>query len=272
MYDSVRDAWHSYSEPLEGREYGLYLDVFGLVTCGVGNLIDSVSEAQKLPWKRDSDNAPATPDEVAIAWRLLKSRQDLKRRSAKHARALTQLHLDDADIDALVANKLASNEAHIFSWFPGFSSIPADAQLAILSMAWAVGPAFNKKFPSFTKAALAGDWFAARSHGKIKEEGADGTPNPGVIPRNRANAVCFMNAHFVAKHGLERSVLHWPAAVNPEVAEAEERAAKDTVPEPFPLPDPVETGHAAVQGATSEGLREMSDDGESEPPPPGSVA
>jgi GH24 family phage-related lysozyme (muramidase) len=219
MYDSVRKSWHSFSEPFEGRVPSMYLDILGLVTCGVGNLIDPVSEALRVPFYRDSDGGRATPDQVRAAWHALKERQDLKRRGVSYARALTGLHMRDEDIDELVASRLASNEAFICKWLPAYPTIPADAQLGILSMAWAVGAGFNRKFPTFTKAALAGDWFAASAACTIREAG-----NPGVVPRNRANRVCFMNAHLVATHGLDRAALHWPAAVNVEVAEATRNA------------------------------------------------
>ena len=38
---SVIDRWHEFSEPLEGRVNSMYLDVKGLVTTCVGNLIDT---------------------------------------------------------------------------------------------------------------------------------------------------------------------------------------------------------------------------------------
>jgi hypothetical protein len=183
----------------------MYLDIKGLVTCGVGNLIDTPSEAAKLPWKWDRDGTRASDAEIRTAWHNLKLRQDLARRHVSHARALTGLHLDDADIDALVASKLESNDAFIAKWFPGWADIPADAQLAVLSMAWAVGPAFNQKFPKFTNAALSGNWEAAREHCTIREEG-----NPGVVPRNRANRLCFSNAALVLKTGGQPHILHWP--------------------------------------------------------------
>lgn len=266
MHQSVRDAWHSFSEPLEGREYGMYLDVFGLVTCGVGNLIDTVSEAQKLPWKRDSDGELATADEVRAAWHALKARQDLRTRSAKHARILTGLHLNDADIDELVARKLESNAAHITRWLPSFPTIPADAQLAILSMAWAVGPAFNLKFPTFTRAALAGDWFAAQAACKIREVSADGkTPNPGVIPRNKANFICFGNAHLVATNGLDPTDLHWPAAVNYEVADLlRDEAKAQTITEQ----DRARADAAFVEMTRDMGPSTRDLDGDSDAPPP----
>src|SRR5688572_28003833 len=106
MHPTVITRWAEYSEPLEGRVPHMYLDILGLVTCGVGNLIDPVSEALKLPWKRRSTGKPATEHEVRAAWNALKARQDLARRHVSHAAAITGLFLTDPDIDDLVARRL----------------------------------------------------------------------------------------------------------------------------------------------------------------------
>lgn len=225
LHQSVINAWHRYSEPLEGRVPHMYLDILGLVTCGVGNLIDPVAAALELPWKRDSDNERATKDEVRAAWQRLKARQDLAKRNVSHACALTGLHLDDPDIDDLVARKLSDNQAYVTRhFFPMFPDFPADAQLAIMSMAWAVGPAFPQKFPSFTRCVLAGDWAGARAHCTIREEG-----NAGVVPRNSANKICFANAELMSRTGVQRSILKWPDVHVPILPRVEDAPALDAL-------------------------------------------
>ena len=93
---SVLDAWEGFSTPLEGRAHSMYLDVKGLVTTGVGNLIDTPSEAAKLPWIHESSGAPASRDEIVAAWSALKARQDLSRLHWRYAAALNDLRLTDA--------------------------------------------------------------------------------------------------------------------------------------------------------------------------------
>jgi len=198
----------------------MYLDIKGLVTCAVGILIDPVSAALELPWRRDSDGERATPDQVRAAWSLLKGHQEYAHRSTASARALTRLYLDDAAIDAVVARKLADNAAYITAHhYPLFESFPADAQLAIMSIAWACGPGFPAKWPNFTRAVLAGDWKSALANCTIREEA-----NPGVVPRNRANRVCLANAEIVTRCGLQRDILRWPSAREPVTPRAGEEA------------------------------------------------
>jgi GH24 family phage-related lysozyme (muramidase) len=231
MRDSVREAWHAFSTPFEGRVHSMYVDVLGLVTTGVGNLIDSPAEAAKLPW-RMLDGSRATSDEIHKQWRALKAQSEfLKKRHWKYAADVTTIRLSDDDIDALVADKLAANHAYMRRWFPGLDDVPADAQLAIHSLAWAAGPGFNQKFPNWTRQALAGRWDECAVSGQLRATGPDGTPNPGVIPRNRANKLCFENAAFVTEHDIDRSQLFWPA-----------RAADTIVMPPKPEdPPPLET-------------------------------
>jgi GH24 family phage-related lysozyme (muramidase) len=225
MYQAVIEAWHSYSTPLEGRVNSLYLDIKGLVTTGVGNLVDPVSLALELPWKRDADNQPATKDEIRAAWQLLKSHQEYAHRSTTAARALTKIHLDDEEIDALVARRLSDNQAFITKHhFPFFPDFPADAQLGIMSMAWAAGSDFPREFHRFKKAVLVGDWLAARDECTLREEG-----NAGVIPRNRANRVAFANAEIVTRCHLARDVLRWPNVAQADVPPSDRAANLGTL-------------------------------------------
>ena len=48
MYDDVRAAFLSFTTRLEGRVPYMYLDIKGLVTIGVGNLIDPVDLALQV--------------------------------------------------------------------------------------------------------------------------------------------------------------------------------------------------------------------------------
>lgn len=47
---AVLDVWNDFNRPLEGRVPYMYLDVKGLVTTGLGNLIDSTADAEQLAW------------------------------------------------------------------------------------------------------------------------------------------------------------------------------------------------------------------------------
>jgi GH24 family phage-related lysozyme (muramidase) len=203
-----------FTEPLEGRVHWMYLDVLGLVTTGIGNLVDPVYAALRLPWKRPDGNL-ASVAEVRGDWERLKARQDLRKLHFKYAAGITTVRLTDADIENLVIGKLLENERYMLKALPDWDEFPADAQLGISSMAWAVGPGFTAKFGNFTRAANKQDWIGGKASCAIRTEG-----NPGVIPRNKANERCFENAAFVIANNLDRAVLHWPSSATVPELEA----------------------------------------------------
>src|SRR4029453_7562541 len=63
-HTSIRDGFLAFSRPLEGRVPWMYLDIKGLVTTGVGNLIDPVGLASKLPFVHKGDGSPASEVDI----------------------------------------------------------------------------------------------------------------------------------------------------------------------------------------------------------------
>ncbi|MEU4194461.1 hypothetical protein AB0E69_21365 [Kribbella sp. NPDC026611] len=217
MWDSVRDYWVTFNEPLEGVLAFMYLDAKGLVTTGMGNLIDAshteLSEpsaeereashalAAELAWLR-ADDTPASYDEIVQEWDAVKSRMDLAPAGGGHfAPPVTSLHLDSGEIDRIVGEKLVQNENYLVgrAEFSDFANWPADAQLGLLSMSWALGPAF--RFPKFQAFAASRDWEGAA------EECTFG-PHVGTInTRNALDQQAFHNATRVDAEGLDPSEL-----------------------------------------------------------------
>lgn len=209
MHQSVRAAFRAFTEPFEGRVPYPYLDVKGLVTVGTGNLIDPSPAALGLPWQ--IDGRPATRAEILADWTALKKQQGLARLHHKYAAPVTRIRLTPEAMDALLLARLDANEADLKRrHFPDFDSYPADAQLALLSIAWAVGSDWPRKFPRTKLAVLARDWSMAATEGVINSAG-----NPGVIPRNHANRLCFQNAARVDGKS-DHTVLHWPDQAQPK--------------------------------------------------------
>lgn len=205
MHRSTIEAFLRFTEPLEGRVPYMYLDIKTLVTTGVGNLIDPVAAALELPWK--INGKPASQEEIQRDFWELKARPELAKRHHKYAAEVTRVRLDPADIDALVLRKLLANERYLKKEFPEWDSFPADAQLGLCSMAWALGAGFSRTFKNFARAVHEQDWEGARDHCKIRSD-----DNPGIVPRNEHNQLCFGNAAFVRHHGLPLDALHWPKA------------------------------------------------------------
>jgi hypothetical protein len=56
----------------------MYLDIKGLVSIGIGNLIDPINLAMDLPFvHKDDINVAASTDEIETEWQTVKGRQDL---------------------------------------------------------------------------------------------------------------------------------------------------------------------------------------------------
>ena len=206
MRDSVKKSFNSFTTKFEGRVSWMYLDIKGLVTVAVGNLIDPVDAALGLPFVHKSTKVAATRDEIRAEWTMLKGKQDLAKKGHKACEAITDLRMTDQGMDDLVLAKLTSNESVLKKSFSDWDAWPADAQLGVLSMAWALGPGFPAHWTKFTAAVKAQDWTAAAANCKINETG-----NPGVKPRNEADVVLFTNAAAVKATGLDPATLYYPA-------------------------------------------------------------
>jgi hypothetical protein len=169
----------------------MYQDCKGLVTVGVGNLIDTVSEACKLPFVH-TDGTPATSAEIAAEWYTIKHTPGLDKQGYKAAARLCKLHLTAEGMTSLVQAKLASNWDFMCMRYPCFASAdtwPASAQLAASLMAWAVGPGFPGIFKTWSTFAARADWNGCAITCEINATG-----NPGVIPRNKAVKALFLLA------------------------------------------------------------------------------
>lgn len=236
MYPSVQSRFRDFNKKFEDDVPYMYNDIKGLVTVGVGNLIDPVSVAQSLPFQFKSkppsqrkvagvSGARATADQITAEWTRVKNAVKAGANAGgaplannfdhRHYEPLTDLELTSEAIAALVQSRLASNERILLTWpeFKDLGAWPADAQLGLFSMAWAFGPgrAAGKGFSRFTgfrKACAAQQFEAAAAECHIRD-----SDNAGVAPRNDANRTLFLNAARVIegeRGGYNRATLYYP--------------------------------------------------------------
>ena len=199
IWPSVQAVFMPWSVQYEGAIFWMYADILGLITTGIGNLIDPIDRALELPWQH-LDGTVATEDEIREAWYAVKNDPAAASKGAGYAKGLTDLRLSEPDVAKLVARRLEENGDALTARFPDFPAWPADAQLATLSMAWAMGAGF--KFPNFEAAVQAMDFAAAAAECTIREEG-----NPGVVARNKADRILFYSAADVINAGGDPSQL-----------------------------------------------------------------
>jgi GH24 family phage-related lysozyme (muramidase) len=219
MYPSVQSRFRSFNEQFEGVVSFMYLDIKGLVTIGVGNLIDPVSAATAIPfrWKNKpgikTPGAPASAADITAEWNRLKQDQSLAQKGYKACAKITDLEIDDTTMNKLINQRLTGNESYLKrrKWCADYDSWPADAQLGLLSMAWAMGPAGPEvyHFNTFMDACSKMDFDTAANNCKMSEAG-----NPGVVPRNVADRQLFSNAAAVLAgekdFDYKRETLYYP--------------------------------------------------------------
>ncbi|MFJ3224341.1 peptidoglycan-binding protein [Streptomyces sp. NPDC086783] len=213
MHQSVRDYWITFNDPLEGRVSFMYLDVKGYVSTGIGNKIDetardnsaptaqeraaSLAAAGRLRWLVNDVDAEAASGEVAQEWDTVKSHLELAPFGHNSFRPpLTRLHVDDDEIDRHVFEKLDEMAGVLIGrdGFGDFDSWPANAQLAALSMCWAMGPKF--RFPKFQGHVGVRNWAGAADECHF-------TPDVGTIRiRNKLDRAHFLLALDAESQGL----------------------------------------------------------------------
>jgi hypothetical protein len=223
MRDSVAASFVSFSSPLEGVVSWMYLDVKGLVTTAIGNLIDPVRLAVGIPFQHPSGR-PATGDEIRGEWLSVKNKVALAKQGHRAAEHVTTLRLTDEGVQQVVSRTLATMEAELRCIYFEWDEWPADAQLATLAMAWACGTGFRRSFKRLHTALLARDWAVASQQCQINAKG-----NPGVVSRSRAMRQLYFLA---AALGCDET-LHWPAEDTVRQWQSEHGLVADGQPGPL---------------------------------------
>jgi GH24 family phage-related lysozyme (muramidase) len=211
MRTTVSNNFRSFNAKYEGTVKFMYVDVKNLVTIGVGNLIDPINIALGLPFKYNSKQGPkagtpASRADIEAEWKKIKG-AGLAKKGHTACEPLTKLELDEPTIAQLISDRLQSNVKILKSHraFSKFEDWPADAQMGLLSMAWAMGAGFGPKWPRFSAACDAQDFDQAAENCRMKEDG-----NPGLVPRNRANRTLFQNAAAVLAGSGDANTFYFP--------------------------------------------------------------
>ena len=211
MKPAARAAFVRFSAPLEGICPWMYLDILGYITTGMGNLVDPILLATALPWL-NPDGSPTSPDDVRAAWKAVDDHRTAPKGvrqptglATKYGQAfapVTTIRLDEAGIDAVCNRQLSANEAIMHRYFPGFDDLPADAQLCLHSMAWAMGAGFGSSFVNFRDAINTGRFGDAAPLSVFR--------GAGVQRRIAQDELLLRNAQAVVNGGLDPDTLYWP--------------------------------------------------------------
>ena len=202
MKQSVRDVFVEFSTKFDSCVPWMYLDREGMVRAGIGCLLEPIDRAFGLPWVHKDDGHNAEMNEISSDWVRVKKNRLLAHQGSSRARFYTSLELTKEGVEKLTFGRIDAHEAYLIAHvFPAFEGYPADAQLAILSMLWALGDPLQLK-PSFVKAVLEEAWTVAAEECFLSE-----TLMPERKPRNWAGRKLLVVA---ATTETPEKVTGWP--------------------------------------------------------------
>ena len=160
-YESAREL----IEPFEGRVSHIYLDIQGYVTVGIGFMLPTAQQALPLDWKWRDPATFGEPNEVDISdeWARVSRARPGMMPGSYHS--MTSMDLNDGDIDRLFNRTVDKMVARLVAIYPEYSKWPMPAQLAVLDMAWNLGPnALPLNWPKLSAALRRRDWQEAALH------------------------------------------------------------------------------------------------------------
>ena len=204
LKQAVLDGFPTFTQQFEGKLPYMYLDDASppgpYVTTGIGDLIDPISAALPLPWIHKGNGSPASQAEITSAWNAVKARKDLAPKGGTAFANITDLILSEQAIKDLVQKRMMLNLDILAKRYPNLAQWPADAQMGLMSMSWAMGPAFN--FPAFKAATDALDFGDASLQSSYK--------GVGSAPRIAANHTLFNNAAIVLRNHMDPNKVYYP--------------------------------------------------------------
>jgi GH24 family phage-related lysozyme (muramidase) len=144
----------------EGSKSYMYQDSRGFITTGVGHLLKTAADAEKLPWINSATGKLATKAEIDAAFAHVEDMPTGRKADAYKLEG--GLVLPDGKAEEL-ARKRLDNEflPGLRKLYPEFDSFPPSAQRALIDMAYNCGLGGLAKFHHLADAVAKQDWAAA---------------------------------------------------------------------------------------------------------------
>jgi GH24 family phage-related lysozyme (muramidase) len=144
----------------EGSKSFMYQDSRGFITTGVGHLLKTAADAEKLPWINSATGKPATKAEIDAAFSKVEDMPAGRKADAYQVKG--GLVLPEGKAEQLARTRL-DNEflPGLRKLYPQFDSFPPSAQRALIDMAYNCGLGGLAKFHHLADAVGKQDWAAA---------------------------------------------------------------------------------------------------------------
>ncbi len=141
----------------EGTILHMYLDSKGYVTVGIGHLLSSVSNAQKLPFINAKTTKKATAAEIKTDYESIK--KQTKNRVASYYKKHTKLKLTQPEIDKLTNKHIETFHKELKKIYPDFDTYSSDVRLALFDLIFNLGMTnLKNKWPTLNKHIKAKEW------------------------------------------------------------------------------------------------------------------
>jgi GH24 family phage-related lysozyme (muramidase) len=134
----------------------MYLDTGGRVTVGAGHMLPSAASASgPLMNLVDANGNPAPAAAKQAEWVTIYGQE--AGHVASYYKQFTSLHLEQADIDAILLADMEQAQSYLRDAFDNYDSFPQPAREGLLDMMFNIGPAkfTAAKWPSFFAAVTA---------------------------------------------------------------------------------------------------------------------
>ncbi len=153
-------------EKYEGKVSHMYLDSKGYVTVGIGHLLSTIVDAQKLDFKNAS-NKLASKNEIKSDFEAVKKQP--ANRLASMYKKHTKLTLSAMEINKLTDKHIDSFEKELKRIYTGFNTFPTEVRLALFDLIFNLGMTkLKNKWPIFNSAIKAKDWQKAADNSNRK--------------------------------------------------------------------------------------------------------
>jgi len=164
--NAEKKALRAKLEKYEGKVSHMYLDAKGFVTVGVGHLLGTLAEAQKLPFKNQKNLAAGQAD-IKADYDAVK-KQPPNRLSSFYKKH-TKLVLPASEIDKLTDQHIDSFERELKRIYSGFDGFPSEVKLALFDLIFNLGMTnLRNNWPTFNAAINAKDWQKAADNSSRK--------------------------------------------------------------------------------------------------------
>jgi GH24 family phage-related lysozyme (muramidase) len=190
----------------EGCVPWMYRDSVGKVTVGVGLMLPDAAAACALPFQAAGGSAAATAEQIAAEFARVDALAMGKLPS--FYRAAGSLELPQAVMDAKLSAVLTGFEATLRAKLTGYDALPDGVKMALLDMAYNLGPAgLLEGYPKMIHAVETGAWALAAA--QCAREGINAARNAWTRQQMLAAVVDAIKAEAEAVEGWLRRVWRW---------------------------------------------------------------